>query len=184
MTNFPKDPKKIRERIRRYERGFREEQARFGAIRDGAGKRYSLGPLYLLMGDVPGALEAFRWFEEQFPDDSGEPGNHLCWTIALYLSGDEAAASKKLLQTMLLNLYLIPNLLGDFPQEIDMWHGCSDSEIQYLEYIPHAFLALWDLPARDWARLQYQSDDFRRIRNRYIEIFRELVNMPRGPQER
>ena len=182
MYDFPKDPRRIRERIRRYERKFREEQARFGWIGDGAGKRFLLGPLYLLMDDLEGALEAYRWYDEQFPDDSGEPGNHLCWTLALYRSGDDAAASAKLRQTMLLNLYLIPDLLGERQQEIDMWHGCDQSEIQYLEYTPPEFLNLWDNSSREWARQQFESEEFRRTRNRYIEIHKELANLSPGPR--
>jgi len=48
MFNIPTDPKKIRERIRRYERALRNEKKKFGAYDDSAGKRYFLGPLYLL----------------------------------------------------------------------------------------------------------------------------------------
>jgi len=59
MDTFPHDPRTIRARLRRYERALREEQARFDGIRDGAGTRYMLGPLYLLLGDTAGALRSF-----------------------------------------------------------------------------------------------------------------------------
>ena len=42
----------------------------------------------------------------------GEPLDYLCWSLALYRAGDLEAAAKKLLQTMLRNLYLLPALLG------------------------------------------------------------------------
>ena len=112
MYELPKEPSLIRERIRRYQRKLRVEKARWGMIRDGAGKRYLLGPLFLLLGDLDNALDCFRWFEAEFPDDCGEPGHHLCWTLALYRGGDHEAAARKLRQTMLMNLYLIPHLLG------------------------------------------------------------------------
>jgi len=52
---FPTDPKRIRERIRRYERALKRElEEGYGG--DGYCKRYLLGPLYMLMGDVAGAL--------------------------------------------------------------------------------------------------------------------------------
>jgi hypothetical protein len=50
MYDFPQDPKKIKARIRRYERALRREQASYGSINEGGGKRYLRGPLYLLMG--------------------------------------------------------------------------------------------------------------------------------------
>ena len=77
---FPQDPKKIRTRIRRYERSLRHEQERFGHIGDGSGKRYLLGPLYLLMDDTEGAHQSYIWYEQAFPDDSDEPLHLLCWT--------------------------------------------------------------------------------------------------------
>jgi hypothetical protein len=46
---YPTDPKRIRERIRRYERIFRQEQ-RQGMIGHGYGKRFLLGPLAVLPG--------------------------------------------------------------------------------------------------------------------------------------
>jgi len=112
MDNFPHDPRKIRARIRRYERALRREQASYGFINDGGGKRSLLGPLYLLMGDTAGALQSFTWFVRTFPDDSGDPLQSLCWTLALYRAGDLEHAATKLRQTMLSNLYLLPRLLG------------------------------------------------------------------------
>jgi hypothetical protein len=78
MYDFPQDPKKIRTRMRSDERALRREQERFGFIRDGAGKRYMLGPLYVLMDDMEGALQSFAWFAQTFPDDSGERLHFLC----------------------------------------------------------------------------------------------------------
>jgi hypothetical protein len=64
----PKDAKKIKERIRRYERALEQEKRRLGNHRDGSGKRFLLGPLYMILGDLEGALKSFAWFEATFPD--------------------------------------------------------------------------------------------------------------------
>ena len=98
MYELPKEPRKIRERIRRYERKIQREKDVLGRVRDGAGKRLLLGPLYMLMGDLDGALRSFKWFEEEFPDDCGDPGQGLCWALALYHSGQKEAAARKLRQ--------------------------------------------------------------------------------------
>ena len=110
MYQLPKDPKKIRELIKRYERELRNEHRKFGFIHDGSGKRYLLGTLYVLLNNTAGAIKSFEWFEETFPDDIGEPFQYLCWTLALYRSGNREAATRKLRQTMLSNLYLVPHL--------------------------------------------------------------------------
>jgi tetratricopeptide (TPR) repeat protein len=175
MTDlFPKDPKKIRARIRRYERELRKEYETFGAFDDSYGKRYLLGPLYLLMGNLDGALQSYAWFDKNFPDDVGDPMQYLCWTLALYRANDLDGAKRKLRETMLLNLYLIPHLLGIEQDEIDMWHGTNTAWKEHLDYIPPVIFSLWDDDARQWARETYQSDDMRQVRERYIEIHHQL----------
>ena len=182
MSFFPQEPKKIRARIRRYERELRKELKTFGGIHDGYGKRYLLGPLYLLMGDVEGAVKSFEWFEQTFPDDVGEPVHLLCWTLALYRSGETARATRKLRQTMLSNLYLIPHLLGREQEELDIWHGSNWEQKDFVEYVPPEIWALWDAPAMHWAAETYDSPEVSRVREQYIEIMRQLKSEPSGPR--
>lgn len=182
MYEFPHETKKIRARIRRYERTLRQEYERFGSYDDSSGKRYLLGPLYLLAGDLPGAMRSFEWFEQTFPNDIGDPIHCLCWTLALYRSGQLAQASHKLRQTMLMNLYLIPHLLGIDQDRLDIWHGTNYAEKDYLLFAPRQVFALWDDKALRWARETYSNPAFRQIRERYIEIYRQLKDEPPGPR--
>jgi hypothetical protein len=173
MDDFPQDPTKIRARIRRYERALRREQASYGFINDGGGKRYLLGPLYLLMGDTAGAVQSFTWFAQTFPDDSGDPLHSLCWALALHRVGDLEHATVKLRQTMLSNLYLLPRLLGMAQEHIDMWYPPNWTDKAYSESIPNAVLALWEPAALHWAHTVYASASMQRVRRRYIamEVF-------------
>ena len=148
---------------------------------DGSGKRYLLGPLYMVMGDVQSALKSFCWFARSFPDDIGEPFHYLCWTLALYRSGNKKAASQKLRRTMLSNLYLIPHLLGLDQEELDIWHGTNLAQKSYLQYASPEILALWDPEAWQWASETYHSPDFQQLRERYIELLRQLKGEPVGP---
>ena len=115
MYEFPTGLRKIREGIIRYARALQRELKTCGALDDGAGKRYLLGPLYLLLDDLPGALRSFAWVEKNCANDSSEPFPYLCWSLAWYRSGSLGAAARKLRQTMLMNLYLLPRLLGMKP---------------------------------------------------------------------
>jgi len=182
MYQFPKEPKKIAERINRYERELRKEHGKFGFISDDFGKRYLLGPLYMMLGDLTGAVRSFEWFEQTFPDDVGEPFQYLCWTLALYRTGNTTGASQKLLQTMLSNLYLIPHLLGLEQDELDIWHGSNLAEKDYLRYAPPEIFGLWDEQALQWAKEVYHSPEFCQVRARYIEIYKQLRHEPPGPQ--
>ena len=176
------DKQKIRSRLKSHERRLRKEKEEYGFYRDGAGKRYELGPGYMLLGDDSGALESFRWFDREFPDDIGEPGHLLCWSLALYRTGDQAGATRKLRQTMLSNLYVLPHLSGTAIARLDIWHGSNWEEPDYLAVIPGAYWSLWTEGEREWAANLYRSPEFTAVRERWIDIGRALRTTPRGPE--
>ncbi len=176
------EEQKIRSRLRSYERKLQKEKKEYGFYRDGAGKRYQVGPHYMLLGDNDGALAAFEWFEKEFPEDVGEPGHLLCWSLALHRAGNEIGAAKKLRQTMFSNLYLVPRLLGSPIAELDIWHGSSDAEPSYAEHIHEPYLQLWSEAERDWAERLYHSPGFQSVRERFIEISRALGTKRPGPE--
>ena len=178
---FPTDPKRIRERIRRYERALKRElEERYGG--DGYGKRYLLGPLYMLMGDVDGALASFDWYEDAYPGDSGDSYQYLTWALALFRGGRRQEAFNKLYQTMLENLYLVPFLLGRNPRRLDIWHGSNLEWIEYAVEAPQELLNLWDDVALHWAREVSEHPAVIERVARYVAIHRELKNEPRGPR--
>jgi len=176
---FPTDPKRIRERIRRYERALKKElESGYGG--DGYGKRFLLGPLYMLMGDVDGALASFDWYEKAYPDDGGEPYQYLTWALALFRGDRRQEAFNKLYQTMLENLYLVPFLLGRNPQPLDIWHGSNLGWIEYAVEIPRELLSLWDDVALQWAREVSKNPVVVEKVARYVAIHGELKSEPRG----
>ena len=182
MSFFPTEPKKIRARIRSYERKLQKELDETGMIHDGYGKRYLLGPLYLLMDDVEGALRHYAWFEKTCTDDGGDPIHLLCWTLAHYRAGNLEAAIGKLRQTMLSNLLLIPHLLGRPEDELELDDETLFSEKFYLEYAPVEVFTLWDEAVLKWLTETYQSTTLKAVRERYIAIQQQLAAEPRGPR--
>ncbi len=182
MYELPKEAAKLRQRIRRYERAFEKEIAEHGMISDGAGKRFLLAPLYLIMGDLQGALKSFAWYAEQFPDDCPDPGHYLCWALALHRGGDGNAASQKLGQAMLANLYLLPRLFGQPIERLDMWHGSNIDWPEYVDSLPTEFFDIWTGAEQEWARQLYDSESFTTIRCEYIDIETQLGDEPRGPR--
>lgn len=182
MSQFPDEPLKIKERIRRYENSLRKEFKQFRYISDGYGKRYLIGPMYLLVGDTAGAVKYFEWYEQQFPDDIGEPFHWLCWALALYQSNDRANAARILRRAMLSNLYLLPGLLGIEQPVLELRHGSNWAEKEYVEQGPVELLRLWDEQALAWAKELYQSEGFQKVRERSIELLQRLSTEPVGPQ--
>lgn len=182
MSQFPNDPRKIKERIRRYEAALHQEFRKFCFISDGSGKRYLIGPMYLLLGDVSGAVRAFDWFEKTFPNDIGEPFHLLCWALALYKSNDWVKAAKILRKAMLSNLYLLPHLMRIEQPSLDIWQSTNWEGKEYVEQGPVELLRLWDEQALGWAKEHHESEGFWKVRERSIQIMRLLETAPVGPE--
>jgi hypothetical protein len=174
MYEFPKEPAKIKSRISSYKRAMKKEKNTHGMISDGYGKRYLLGPLYLLLNDIKGALEHYKWFEKEFPDDSNEPFNYLCWTLSLYKGDLLKEAKNKLAQTMFSNLYLIPHLLNIKEKPVKIKPFSNYEEKEYVFILPVELKNLWDSSAMNWLHELYESDEIQLIKEQYITLLNKL----------
>ena len=113
--------------------------------------------------------------DSEFPDDSGEPVQKLCWGIILKRLGKENEAKYKTAEMMLSNLYLIPRLAGKkISRYNNMWHSSNYEEIEYLAYLPKQVINAITEDELKWLTSCYDSFEFEGIRKRYIEIFSEL----------
>jgi hypothetical protein len=177
MYDFPQTEKALKKRISSYKASLLKEQRKFGHVNDGAGKRYLLFPMYLVLNNAEEAQDYIAWYENEFSDDVGEPIQKLCWAIILKRIGKEKEARKMLAEAMLANLYLIPKVLGEKIAPYDIWHSSSDAQMHYCEFMPQEVLASLTEAENQWMCHEYESPEFQRIRNRYIEIYRELKNI-------
>lgn len=107
----------------------------------------------------------------------GEPIQKLCWATILKRLGKEGEARKMLAETMLANLYLIPRVLGEEMVPYDIWHPSSDAQLHYVEYLPKEVLASLTEAETRWIAHEHDSQDFQRIRARYIEIYQQLKDI-------
>jgi len=174
MSFFPKDPVKIKARIKSYENALKKEFKTHGFYDDGYGKRYLLGPLYVLLRDYKGAIKHFEWFETTFSDDIGEPYQYLCWILSLYKTGNLEKAKKKIYETMFMNLYLIPFVLGIDQPNLPIWHGTNLAEKLYALECPKELIKLWDTEARKFLNEVWFNPETEKIRNQYTSLLKDL----------
>ena len=99
----------------------------------------------------------------------------------MFRAGNEVGGAKKFRQTMLSNLYLVPHLLGLPISELDIWHGSSQAQPDYVECVPEAYLLLRTGAEWEWAVHLYESPGFTSVRSRYIEISAALDRTLPGP---
>jgi hypothetical protein len=167
---FPTDPKKLRDTIRRYERAFKAPH-----YDDGPGKRFLLGPLYLLMSDIPGALKSYEWYEREFPDDVPEAFNHLCWVLTLLKSEKIDLAKLKLRGLIFENLYIIPILLGEKTEQHPFKHSSNWSELSYVVEGPcDEIFSLCTDTEKKWIRHEWENPLLQEDIRNYIELYKVL----------
>lgn len=174
MFTIPSEEKKLRSRISSYLSALKREKKQHGFIHDGGGKRYSLFCLCFVLNDLKKSREYFEWYKAEFPDYVGDPIQKLCWALSLHRMKEDASARYALADLMLSNLYMIPHLIGLSIQKYDMWHSSNLEDIDYLEYIPEEIRGCIQPSEMVWMSGLFHSFEFRRIRERYIEIFQAL----------
>lgn len=176
MVGVPDTERKLRAKISRHRSALNSERKRFGGISDGAGKRYVLFALYFVLNDLEKSEIYFAWYKQEFPDDSGEPIQKLCWALSLHRMGKDKEARRMLANLMLSNLYMIPQIAGENIQEYNMWHASNREFTDYVKYTPPEVLDSITPDEIVWMKTLYDSFEFHRIRKRHIEIYRELLH--------
>lgn len=181
MMTIPTDSKKIRARISSYKSSLRREKKEYGTISDGSGKRMILFWLYFLLNDHDAATDYFEWYEAEFPEDMGDPIQHLCWALSLYRMGNGPAARNRLAIAMLSNSYMIPKILcREMPAKIR-----TGSNFEWAEYIddcpPEIFDAITESD-REWIGTEYDSLDFVRLRKNHRELQEQLETLEVGSE--
>jgi hypothetical protein len=167
--------KKFRNRATRLSRALLSEKRRSGYLSDGSGRRYRIGPLYALAGDLGKALDHYEWFEKHCSDDVGEPFHYLWWSLTLYRAGLLKSANERLLETMARNLYLLPHLLGSPLARQDIWHSSNWDQPEYVSEVSEEFLPQLSDDERLWIRQQLESPLFRRVKDEYVSTHQALL---------
>ena len=174
MFVFPDTEQKLRRKISGFKSALAREKNTHDFISDGRGKRYLLFSMYFVLNELDESEEYLDWFSSEFPDDAGEPVQMFCWSLILYRMNQEIKARKKQAETMMANLYLIPNVLGEDVQEYDIWHSSNFAGIDYVDELPHEVRSKITKDEIQWLAEQYESFEFRRIRKRFIGIYHSL----------
>lgn len=143
---------------------------------DNQGARYLIGPLHQLAGDLDGALDAYRAYDEEYPDDRGDPHHTFCWGLALYQTGDRPKALDHWRRGFFENLYVAPLLLDEAPPKANVWHRTNLEYPDYAEEYIALYGRLWDRTpdAREALRRLWNDPAVRADRDRWLALGRTL----------
>jgi hypothetical protein len=166
--------KNFRQRALRAKRELKKEMESTGYIRDGSGRRYRVGVFHFIAGDIIEASEAFDWFEKEFPEDIGEPVHHLYSALAAYRLGNEQLARHRLGNTLVSNIYLLPHVVGNPIERMNIWHSSNRCCPEYLSEV--AELLEWPSTSdRKWIDQVIDSPTFCALQSGYISTHQALL---------
>src|ERR1035437_1625265 len=166
-----KQIERIRTKITRVKRALAADKKRWGGdYDDSAGLRYMAPGLYLKIRDFKGAMNYFRWFAKNFPDDCCYGEFLLEWSLTLFMLGKIEDARQKVTEAYLRDTRVLNKFLG---REVAMVDETIDSyerdwsAVQVLGY---------SAEEKDWAdfavwlEVLLTSEPFLGLSKEYLEI--------------
>lgn len=146
---------------------------------DNQGARYLIGPLYQLAGDNKSALEAYKRFSKDYPEDEGDPHQAFCWGLALYKSGDQHAAVAKWRKAFFENIYIAPLLLAEPSPPDDIWLFTNLAWADYAQEYVNLYSEIWKRApeALSCLRRLWNDPEMRTDVTRWLRIGKELKEL-------
>jgi hypothetical protein len=171
----PKQVERIRKKIASIRQALAAERRKFGWYDDGRGLRYLPPELYLKIGDYKGGLTYLKWFEKNFPDDSGYPPFLFEWTIILFKNGKLEEAERKAFKTFCANTYLFDAFFGNPITVLPIKHWSNWEEPGLAEELSYSNSQpeLTDFSA--WLLALTSSEKFIALKYQYLSILEGLT---------
>jgi len=149
-----------------------------GYYDDSGGLRYMVPSLYLKIRDFKGAMNYFRWFDKNFPDDCCYGEFLLEWSLTLFMLGKVEDARQKVIDMYLEDTRVFNKFFG---REVTMVDETIDSyelnwsAVQVLGY---------SAEEKDWANFAIwlndllTSEPFLSLSKEFLDIQLQLQTEP------
>ena len=170
----PKQKERLQKKIADIKRTLAAEKRKFGWYDDGRGLRYLPTKYFIQLTDYSGGLTYTKWFDKNFPDDSGFPDFLFEWTIILFKTGKTKEAEKKAFQTFCSNTYLFDKYFGRQIKPIDKWEGSNLQSPDFINYFDYSSEQKELADFSEWLDKLIKTQDFANRMNKYVEIQKKL----------
>lgn len=173
-NEMPIDLKKIRTKLRSYERKFRE----FPHDRDGSGVRFLMGPYYLCLNNLEGAIAHYDWFWDTYPDSIDEPFHTLGQVITKSRQGQGENSRSLLKRLYASNPYLLPHILDIDLGTITIPGSSNWEEKPYVLNAPKELYSYLSPDEIEWLRDIWNESSFSAFVRAYNNIQQALKGEP------
>jgi hypothetical protein len=175
-----KQRQKLRDKIEKIKRTLTAEKRRLGGFDDSRGLRYLPMGLYVKLGDFDGGLKYLKWFDKNFPDDSGFPEFLFESTIVLFKTDNLEKAEEKALRAYFSNTFLYDKYFAREPKSLDKKTNSNTQDLDWIKdfNLTHDQDDL--LEFSDWLNKFTQTEKFKRTADEFELIKKELETEPVG----
>jgi len=170
----PKQLERLRTKISNIRRTLAAEKRKFGGYDDSRGLRYLPTKYFIQLQDYKGGLTYLRWFDKNFPDDSGFPDFLFEWTIILFKCGKTNDAEKKAFETFCRNTYLFDKFFDRHIIPVDKWEGSNLEVPGFTDYLDYSSGQSELTDFSEWLDNLTSTEDFKNRCDRYIDIHKRL----------
>jgi len=170
----PKQIEKAKKKIFNIKRTLVAEKRRFGCHDDSRGLRSLPTKYFIQLGDNSGGLTYIRWFDKNFPDDSGFPDFLFEQTIIFLKCSNTKKAEQKAFQTFCSNPYWFSKFFGTPITPIDMWHSSNLISVDYTETLEYSSGQHDLADFNEWLGKHISTDEFSNHCNKYVNIYKRL----------
>ena len=170
----PKQIKRAKKKISDIKRTLAAEKRKFGCYDDSRGLRYLPTKYFIQLADYSGGLTYLKWFEKNFPDDSGFPEFLFESTIILFKCRKTKEAEQKAFQTFCSNPYWFDKYFCRLKTPLDMWHRSNLTTLEYTEALEYSSEQADLEDFSEWLNKLISTDNFTNRSEKYVGIYRRL----------
>jgi hypothetical protein len=169
-----KQIERARKKIADIKRILTAEKRKLGCYDDSRGLRYLPTKYFIELADYSGGLRYLKWFDKNFPDDSGFPEFLFERAIIFFKTGCPEQAELSIFQTFFSNPYWFDKFFGKPITLIDMWHSSNLTKPDYTEALDYSSTQIELNDFALWLNTFLSTDDFVKRSSKYINIYKRL----------
>ena len=170
-----KQAEKLRQKIKRVKLDLAADKRRWGGFYDDSrGLRCLPTQFYIKLGDYIGGLKYLKWFNKNFPDDSGFPDFLFEWAIILFKIGNIKEAEKKAFETYCSNTYIFDKFFDRPIVPVDKYENSNIDIPAFADYFDYSCKQpdLTDFSV--WLDSFTKTEKFVATSQKFVDIYKQL----------
>jgi len=180
-----KQAEKLREKIKRIRLDLAADKKRWGGFFDDSrGLRYLPTQYYIKLCDFDGGLKYLKWFDKNFPDDSGFADFLFEWTIILFKTDNMKSAEKKAFETYCSNIYIFDKFFGRPVIPIDKYEESNFDNPAFVDAFTYSNSHADLIEFSSWLDNFTKTEKFVEASQKFVDIYKLLKTENRTEKRR